>query len=460
MVDSVSSGKVSLLNFFIFNTEFGGEEGQEMEQIIYYHPADADNDTKIKNIGLVTALSTFIGTFKPKDPCECLTTEKTKQFYYNPEPHYWMVLTVSLPSQKKTEGDVVTTEYLTDSVENNVYLSLLKQAYTMFRFLNGKYSTILTTTDKPHLLLTARNYYNTHIQNMNLEKADLLDIFNGVFFAPVDKQTFLNVQCLVNHTENTFPLIKQSMFIYTDKIVWSGLNEEDTTAVYKYFNKLLSDQMTKELLTHNKPRSSGLHHGRFICGPESVISSSAGELGTIPRVYLRQGDEAYYLVVYSAHSAHMCLLLDGEEQMNYQWFKRLDGFLGRQLSTLASDIGESFANRGKTNEDPVYKYIYYNEMNSAQKTTMHVDIQKLGGGTTVPEELIPLLNTLHADVEKASNNCEIAVKTASDHWIICRHSHKRRFYVVLNQKINNLIEAMEEVQKINTTHFQDIFFIE
>lgn len=49
--------------------------------------------------------------------------------------------------------------------------------------------------------------------------------------------------------------------------------------------------------------------------------------------------------------------------------------------------------------DPVFKYIYFNHMNLAQQTTVHLDLQKRAG-INIPHEIMRLLNDINADLTK------------------------------------------------------------
>lgn len=58
--------------------------------------------------------------------------------------------------------------------------------------------------------------------------------FDGIQFLPLDKNTYLRVQCFINLAEATFPSIKYSVFMYNDHVVWSGLEQDDMRILYKY----------------------------------------------------------------------------------------------------------------------------------------------------------------------------------------------------------------------------------
>ena len=61
----------------------------------------------------------------------------------------------------------------------------------------------------------------------------------GIQFLPLDKQSFLKIQSFVNLVEQTFSQIKYTAFLYTDQLVWSGLEQEDMRVLYKYLTTSL-----------------------------------------------------------------------------------------------------------------------------------------------------------------------------------------------------------------------------
>nr|KAG5710416.1 hypothetical protein BaRGS_022234 [Batillaria attramentaria] len=87
----------------------------------------------------------------------------------------------------------------------------------------------------------------------------------------------------------------------------------------------------------------------------------------------------------------------------------------------------------------MFKYIYFNHMNLAQQTTVHLDLQKRAG-INIPQEIMRLLGDINADLTRSNHDGETIVKTTSDFWVVGKKSDSREFYVVINQKNANLIE--------------------
>ena len=55
---------------------------------------------------------------------------------------------------------------------------------------------------------------------MKLDVCDILDVFNGIHFLPLDKNTYLRIQSFINQLEATFPSIESTAFLYKDQLVW------------------------------------------------------------------------------------------------------------------------------------------------------------------------------------------------------------------------------------------------
>ncbi|XP_013787022.1 vacuolar fusion protein CCZ1 homolog, partial [Limulus polyphemus] len=208
---------------------------QELKKILYYYPDLADTDTKIKNVGLCEALIKFTETFNPSKACEALHTQKTRQLFYQAETDFWMAMTVNVPTQQRTRDGQVYIEYLADDVQDHVYKSILKTSYLMFRLFNGTFQRILSKSGNSEMLKEKLSaFYKKYLPILKLSQADLLDVYQGIHFLPLDKYAFLKVQCFVNLLEANFSHIKYTAFLYNDQLVWSGLEQDNMQVLYMY----------------------------------------------------------------------------------------------------------------------------------------------------------------------------------------------------------------------------------
>ncbi|KAL5018025.1 hypothetical protein ScPMuIL_003747 [Solemya velum] len=433
---------------------------------MYYHPKNVDIDTKIKQVGLSEAIIKFTETFTDK-PCESLHTQKARQVFFEAEKDFWMTVTVNIPYVERMKDGQSYFEYSDEDVQDCVTKSILTQSYRMFVLFNGSFENILARANGDVSILQQRldHFFTRYIQTIRLAQSDILDMFSGIHFLPLDKNTYLRVQCFLNLLEATFSMVQYTAFLYNDLLVWSGLEQDDMRIMYKYLTTSLFPSYLEQELQSASPSvsqtksSSSMHYGKFITGPPSLKDET--NLGKIPRVFINteEENEECHLLVYRALSASVCLLVNASTTLTFDLFKKLDAFLGPQLTAIASDIGDQYSKRPASLTDPVYRYVYFNHMNLAQKTTVHVDNKK-AAGVNIPQDTLRLLSDISSDHSKNQQDCETIVKTLTDCWVVGKKSDQREFYVIINQKNANLIEINEEVKRLCAANFNSIFFLD
>jgi len=501
---------ISLINFFVFNSTYGPSEGEEHKKILYFYPTDEDLDNKIRSVGLCEAVVTFTTTFTEKQ-CQSIHTQKTRQLFYQPEKDFWLIMTVSIPSSPKTKDGQQYTEYHEEDVQDNVMEAVLQQAYRMFRLFMGSFYHILETGSLQGLKQRLEHFFSRYLVTLSLGQSDLLDIFNGITFLPLDRNTYLRIQCFVNALEANFSCIRHTVFMYNDSLVWSGLEQDDMRVLFRYLTTtLFPTNMEQELQGATSQQAGKQHYGRYITGPRS-LSEDSGQV-PVPHVFLTGGSparaaapyaassttpeqedchcvgipishhstcpractdsdsisgehvvlEECQLLVYKALSATVCMLLQGDFQpLTLEFFRRLDSFLGPKLSNLASDISEQYSKRTANAGETQFKFLYFNHMNLAEKSTVHADRKKTSN-LNVSSDMLRLMADINHDLNRVTpvDDGETLIKTCTDCWLVAKKSDQREFYVVLNNKNANLIEINEEVKKVCSTHFNNIFFLD
>ncbi|KAJ8687341.1 hypothetical protein QAD02_023135 [Eretmocerus hayati] len=451
--------EVTLEHFYIFNSTYAKKEGEEKNKILYYHPAKTDIDSQIKNIGLSEAIIKFTESFNPGQTCDYCHTHKTRQVYYQPEPNFWMVMVVGVPYVTKEKDGNEYTEYQNDDVSSAVCQAILKQTYTIFRLFMGSFETILGEPDVGSVTLLKHkldHFYSRYLLSLKLDTGDILDIFQGLQFLPLDKITFLRVQCFMNLVEATFPQVKYTAFLYNDQLVWSGLEPEDMQVVYNYLvSTLLPAHLEKELDGGSIPRNSASpftssHYGKFVTGPSSI-----NDVKKLPKVFINYSTNptVLYLVVYRALSATVCLFVDNTN--NPMFYTSLDSFLGVQLTPLVSAVADQCSKHASSESGP--KYLYFNKLNLAYKSTIHCDTRRFSSALTTPE-VLRIIADIDSDTSRLKEAGEIVIKTMSDYWIVGKLSNLRKFFVVIQQKNASIIEIDDEVKRLCEQQLKSIFF--
>ncbi|XP_071964708.1 vacuolar fusion protein CCZ1 homolog isoform X2 [Antedon mediterranea] len=455
---------ISLLNFFIYNPEYGPREGEEHKKIMFYHPDKEQLDVKIKNIGLSEAVVKFTQTFLPNKPCEAIHTQKNRQLFLEAEKDFWMVMTVAIPYTEKVVDGKPLREYHPDDVQDSVYQAVLTQAYKMFKLFMGTFYGILKRTNVEQLQHRLAHFFNRYISTLKLSQCDILDVHAGIQFLPLDKNTYLRIQCFINLIEANFSRIKHTAFLYNDHLVWSGLEQDDMRVLYRYLTTNLFPTSLDTELKEAPPSKvllgqavSSSHYGKYVTGPPDL--SDAQNLGKIPKIHVNSNTEqtALHLVVYRALSATVCLMVEADSIPSFNWFKEIDNFIGPQLTKLASDISEQQSSRRSPSISQEFKFVYFNQMNLAEKSTVH---NRKTSSSIISPDILRLLADINSDFMRSEFDEETIMKTSSECWVAGKKSDQREFYVVLNLKNSNLIEVNEEVKRLCAAQFSNIFFLD
>lgn len=462
MAAVVTSRASGLSSFFIYNDSYGSREGTEGEKTMLYIPQEENIDTQIKNIGLCEALFQFASTFKPSVPCEVLHTQKSRQVFLNPEGRFFMAMTVSIPySQKMLKDGKVVVEYFEEEIQDQVLQAVLKQAYSMFRLFHGPFTVILKKSGLGLLKEKLCYFYSRYLQTLNFAQFDILDIYHGVAFLPVDQNIFLRVQSFLNLIETSFPSVVHSCFLYNDQLLWTSLEQGDMRILYKYLTTSLfpaTSENDGESKSLNQQNSS--NPGRFLTASIETIEGLTSNAKRAPRIFIETGGELkeYYLVVYKAINSIVCLLASTQPLPTVDFYLKLHGFIGAQLAHLSYKIAEQSSRIQVNQHDQQYRFLYFNEMNLAIKTTIHS--KKSSPLTSVTSDMMKLIIDIRSDMNAMTGDREMIMKNISDCWIVGRRSDKREFFVILNQKNASLVDINEEVRRLLSTSFNNVFFID
>nr|CAH7752102.1 unnamed protein product [Callosobruchus chinensis] len=460
----VTKTDVGLKNFFIFNSTITAKEGEELKKILYYYPITDHADVQIRNVGLVEGIINFTETFKPSSPVNSLHTSNTRQLYFQPEKNFWIVMTLHLTNQSKSKDGLNNIERtLEDDVQDNVYEALFKQSYYVFRLF---WNTFKSYKDIDSLKVKLEKFFNPYLKCLNLAHADILDIFNGIQYLPLDKNTFLKVQCFVNHLESSYPEISHTAFLYNDHLIWSGIEPEDMQTIYQYLiGTLLPANVETELQGGSMPRNASspfmaLRHGRFITGPTNL--KLAKTIGELPKLYLFGGGKPveYYFVVYRALSATVCFFIKADTVLTLDFFKQLDELISAKLISLVTEIAEYCSKQivsPSVLPDSAPKFIYFNKLNLAYKSTVHLD-NKHTGNLACSKESMRIMADIQEKTGLLGKSNETILKTMNDYWIVGKCSNSRQFYIALQQKNASLIEISDEIKKLCDSELKGIFF--
>ncbi|XP_063883991.1 vacuolar fusion protein CCZ1 homolog [Scylla paramamosain] len=421
--DSQHTAYPKLLNLFIFNSTYGQKEGHEHEKILFYYPNSADLDTQVRHVGLAEAITRFSSTFRKDGDCEAVHTQKTRQLFMQPEPNIWMVMTVAIGWVSRMRESGPVREYQSEAVQDVVLRACLASLYRTFALRHSSFNAVLEARGLEGLKATLESFLTSYMSSVELSSGDILTVWSGVSFLPLDRQTFLRIHCCLSLLQASFPSIAHTAFFYNQHIVWCGLAMEDLRSLSQYLNtQLLPSRKDSPHLLYLRPPSPP---------PTRPISP-----GSWARACLRRSTGCWSL------KCHSWPVTSGSRPA------RRRGAGQEQKGAAGVGEGVQGAAVGGT-----FRYVYHNHMNLATKSTVHAPNQPL------PAEVMRAIADMHSDMEKCQSG-ELVVKTSQDHWIVGRCGDGREFYVVVNHKNANLVEVTDEVSRMCASHFSNIFMIE
>ncbi|CAF4778426.1 unnamed protein product, partial [Rotaria socialis] len=71
----------------------------------------------------------------------------------------------------------------------------------------------------------------------------------GVQFLQVEKKVYLKIQSLIRRLELRFAALKETLFLYRNQLIWSGLDQDDTSLLYSFFRVNYWPQLKSSLNT-------------------------------------------------------------------------------------------------------------------------------------------------------------------------------------------------------------------
>ncbi|XP_052847524.1 vacuolar fusion protein CCZ1 homolog [Drosophila gunungcola] len=476
--------EITLRSFYVFNSSFGEQEGEEHKKVLYYHPNDIELNTKIKDVGLSEAIIRFTGTFASEDDCQALHTQKTTQLFYQPEPGYWIVLVLNVPKEVRLKEGVEVADYRGAEISDRIYRAILRNCYQMFHFQHGSFSTFAskeTNSDKRRELLCQEllHFYGQHLTNLkDPSHCDIIDMMHSIQYLPLDKSLFLRAQNFGMLGE-TFPAIKECIMLYQEQVLCGGkLNPEDLHSLHSYVvQQVLKVEATSSAIAVSpslKRSISECQVGGFVRsqkngrngGQEEELNLEDHPLKVHVMLEAKQV-KTCYLLIYRALHITLCLFFDADQPAPKQeLYDELHAYMAPQLTSLARDITSELTKEavGATgqeissgNSENAPKYLFINEQSLQHHTNLQRHLAQ-GLPRNVLSIIADLANPSGREQEMAPAE-ELQVKTTNDYWIVKRRCNYRQYYVILCNSKATLLDVTQEARRIFEQELtDDVFF--
>ena len=304
----------ALTCFFVFNPTLAKKEtDDETKKILYYFPSkNVPPDTQCAYVGLVSGIVNFSKDFS-SEPAHSLHTERNRYVFDEVEKDFWITLVLKNPRKdlksdkygrrtvieednenngksKNTDNDeqnsqlpsIISEYFMEDELEDSVLHTIIKSAYSTFVFFHGTFDHIVSTNGggdngfsklRENLKIFFK-YYLPTIQFHQLRY--YADIYGFRFFA-VDRTTYLTLQYLNNIVQSEFIKLHSLCVMYSGKLIWSGLDQDDMRVLYTN-NQEPNDSYMYTFMAkkNNNNNKSHLHSSSSIKSVDSIINNGGG----------------------------------------------------------------------------------------------------------------------------------------------------------------------------------------
>ncbi|CAG8493883.1 6887_t:CDS:10 [Ambispora leptoticha] len=426
---SPNSASPSLSYFCIYNPSFGSTEETQVNQIIYYVArTTVPMDVKMRQIGLAQGLVNFSRVFSPDKPCENVHTQKNRLAFYEPEPNYWIHISIELGHMKRTTKDKdgkpkSSVEFLDANLHDSNIRRMLEKGYEMYRIFNGPFEHTVRTEGVKALKIKLEEFFSKWVFEWDFEKEELAKIIDGVQYQPLSTTARSEITSFAKKIETDYTFISRNIFIlWKDNLIYCGKDDAgngnditdadvrseditakppppllsvqsnfltDSTAELKGTDQRIINPMTiflKKQIDKNKKRENG--HGN----DEDHKQDEEDESDEDPKQEEVNGNgedhkqdeeddiEECYFLVFNHNSLTLAFLIpvtsiEGTANIeNAEFHDSLHEYLTPQMDKMSKVIENDVENSkkiGKLEPDKEYRFLFYNKLTLAIKCSIN-----------------------------------------------------------------------------------------
>ncbi|KAG5673577.1 hypothetical protein PVAND_003613 [Polypedilum vanderplanki] len=480
--------KISLKNFFIFNSTYGPREGEEEKKILFFYP-DIGKNEKLKDIGFIEALIKFTGTFSLEhthtsaNDVLTMKTKKTMKFFFEPEKNFWIVISLNVPFERKEKDKKEYIEYYADDVHDSVFKKILQRSYYNFRLFENTFEDNLVGDSQDekidHLKTKLNQFYTKYLLTINLQNADILDAIQCLQYKSIFYKTFFKIVNFINILISIKNLkIKKCIFLYNQEIVYSSVNPRDLFLINEYMTELLFPKFFQSMQRNSNQGGSEIEteiDGKFVTGnvSDESLHNDAPKLHLYSEGANNGECETYRMAIYNILNVSLVMLVeDDDETLGEEFCNEIRISIGPQMKIISKEISDNINQfqQIKNNDDNILeKYIYFNHKNFRFHACFYNNENAISNrdgkrNTQLSSSVMNLLCDLYAqESDNFHNNSEISseretiIKTYNDFWIVRKFYNFRSFYLILH-KNSTLIDIAEESQRLLSEIVKNVYF--
>ncbi|XVE85591.1 hypothetical protein DITRI_Ditri17bG0102700 [Diplodiscus trichospermus] len=509
---SVGAGSEGM-QLCIFDLRRGQQEGEELDKILYFFPADLPLSAQLSVIGLSEGLITFTRIFSPEAACELIEAERHSHVFYEAEPDIWMVMIV----EKSKEPEAI---WRIDALRD-----ILKEIHSLFMMFHGSIRALLDKEPgggltRAHLYPFIMDYLRDFLVGKKLQLPSFHDCLKErrtVQMLTIGREAAIEVQTLVRLLESCAGNTPcSSLILFQDLLVSTTLSPEDTINLFTYAVLRLtphalslgasswsylrkgnssSHVTTGSTLAHagsvseqfygSHETSAGgdnryhvtrpLQQDKWFKGKDGFLitdiwGEDIGSLNvTTPTVWLQQMEERMCLCVYQYKSLTLIVLIPLSSIPNGdQGVSTVKRQLLENASVKILKVEEKLS-KGWGGENAyhvsLYRYLLVDGNRDISRASPPAKV------TTLTKESLLALNRLREEVDSEKSRAkwdnpgrdkdlEVCIRVKNNAWAIARVTGRKELYMILEKANETLLYASDAVEKFSNRYCSGAFSLE
>ncbi|OAY66127.1 Vacuolar fusion protein CCZ, partial [Ananas comosus] len=499
----------------IFDLRRGQQEGQELDKILFFFPAECPFSVQLSVIGLCEGIITFTRIFSPETACEVIEAEKHSHVFYQAEPDIWMVLVV----EKNKDNESI---WRCDSLQ-----SILKEVHSLFKMFHGPLRALLDKQPsgeltRSHLYSFITDYLTDFHVGKKIQMPSFRDCLRergSVQMLTISREVALEVQSLITVIGSSCVgnTACNSLVLFQDLLVSTTLSPDDTANLFTY--AVL--RLTPHALSSNTNSWSYLRRGTSspnIAAASTVTNAGAAEenqnrsrdtspggqsqryhiqrplqrdkwckgkdgfvvtdvpcaevggfIPLAPIVWLQQTEERMYLCVYQHKNLTIVLLIPVSSLINGEQGvallkKQLLENASEKIVTVEQKLSRSWGGENAYHVSG-YRYLFVDRDRNVSRASPP------GKVTTLTKDSLLALNRLReeVDLEKSrakrddpdhEKDSEVCIRAKNNAWVIAKITGGRELYMVLEKASETLLYASDALEKFSNRYCDGAFSLD
>lgn len=496
----------------IFDLRRGQNEGQELDKILFFYPADLPFSTQLSVIGLSEGLITFTRIFSPEAACEVIEAERHSHVFFEAEPDIWMVVIV----EKNKEAEAIWR------VEG--LRKVLKEVHSLFLMFHGSIRSLLEKEPaagsvRSQLYIFIMDYLSDFLSSKKLQLPSFRDSLKEratVQMLTVGREAAIEVQSLVRVVEScTGSQSSHSLLLFQDLLVSTTLSPDDTINLFTYAVLRLTPRALSAGLSSwsylrkgsaastavtgptmgsaaslsepfhgSRGTSAGddhshavrpLQHDRWSKGRDGFLitdiwqAEPASLVSVTPSIWLQQTEEKMYLCAYQHKSLTFILLIPVSSVINGEQGILAVKQLVLEHASLKMLKVEEKLSKGWGGENAYhvsgYRYLLVDGDRNLSRASPP------GKVATLTKDSLLALSKLReeVDIEKSrakwdndghEKDLEICTRARNNAWVISQVTRGKELYMVLENANETLLYASDAVQKFSNRYCNGAFSLD